>query len=99
MFNDLFRWCDDIGMFASDRPINDVGDVEGSCIHRSPYCDETCFNIKLYKLYPNMFKRDIRIEKDWQDLTPENIHENIANFFKRKENKPKEKDLTLEGNP
>ena len=97
MFNDLFRWCDDIGMFASDRPINDVGDVEGSCIHRSPYCDETCFNIKLYKLYPNMFKRDIRIEKDWQALTPENIHENIANFFKRKRKQTKRKRLNTRG--
>jgi len=93
MFNDLFRWCEDISQFATDRPINDVGDVEGSCIHRSPYCDKTCFNIKLYKLYPNMFKRDIRIEKDWQALTPENIHENIANFFKRKRKQTKRKRL------
>jgi len=91
MFNDLTRWCKDIGQYATDRPINDISDeitkevlVEGSCIHRSSYCDKTCFNIKLYKLYPNMLKRDIRIEKAWQALTPENIHENIANFFQRK---------------
>ena len=39
---DLIRWCDDIGMFATDRPINDVvvnGQVlaKGSCTHASPY--------------------------------------------------------------
>ena len=28
--NDLFRWCDDIDMFATDRPINDTKDFEGS---------------------------------------------------------------------
>ena len=44
-----------------------------------------------------MFKRDIRIEKDWQDLTPKNIHENIANFFKRKRKQTKRKRLNTRG--
>ena len=66
---DLFRWCDDIGMFASDRPINDVGSVKGSCDHRTQCCDDTCYNIKLYKLYPNMGKRDERCEREWQAVT------------------------------
>ena len=25
------RWCKDINMWTIDRPINPVGDVEGSC--------------------------------------------------------------------
>ena len=66
---DLFRWCDDIGMFASDRPINDVGDVKGSCDHRTEFCDETCYNVKLYRVYPNMGKRDQRCETEWQAVT------------------------------
>lgn len=66
---DLFRWCDDIGMFASDRPINDVGDVKGSCDHRTEFCDETCYNVKLYRIYPNMGKRDQRCEREWQAVT------------------------------
>lgn len=31
------RWCKDIKMWAIDRPINDVGDVNGSCVHRTSF--------------------------------------------------------------
>ena len=70
---DLLRWCDDIGMFTTDRPINDIeiGGVkfaEGSCVHRTEFCNKTCYNIKLYKLYPAMAQRDIRIEQEWRNV-------------------------------
>ena len=58
--NDLWRWCEDIGQFSTDRPINDTKNHEGSCIHRTPFCNITCYNNKLYKLYPNMHDRDDR---------------------------------------
>ena len=66
--NDLFRHCADIGMAATDRPINDTENHTGSCDHRTDYCDDTCYNVKLYKLYPNMAKRDDRCETIWQKL-------------------------------
>jgi len=67
--NDLFRWTDDIGMFATDRPINDTANHEGSCIHRTDFCDLTCYNMKLYKMYKNMANRDDRCETGWQKLS------------------------------
>ena len=67
--NDLFRWTDDIGMFASDRPINDTENHTGSCIHRTDFCDQTCYNIKLYKMYKNMANRDDRCETIWRKLS------------------------------
>jgi len=69
MIKDLFRYCDDIGMFASDRPINDVGSVKGSCDHRTSFCDDTCYNVKLYRMYPNMGKRDERCEREWMQVS------------------------------
>jgi|TARA_R110000765_G_scaffold122060_5_gene218457 hypothetical protein len=69
MIKDLFRYCNDIGMFASDRPINDVGSVKGSCDHRTSFCDDTCYNVKLYRIYPNMGKRDERCEREWQQVS------------------------------
>ena len=69
MIKDLFRYCNDIGMFASDRPINDVGSVKGSCDHRTSFCDDTCYTVKLYRIYPNMGKRDERCEREWQQVS------------------------------
>ena len=67
--NDLFRWTDDIGMFASDRPINDTENHTGSGIHRTDFCDQTCYNLKLYRMYVNMASRDDRCETIWQKLS------------------------------
>ena len=71
--NDLFRWCDDIGQFAIDRPINDTNNHQGSCVHKTEFCKATCFNNKLYKLYPKMHDRDDRVESIWQSLDPLSI--------------------------
>tara|TARA_R110001606_G_scaffold374012_1_gene531589 strand:- start:760 stop:1470 length:711 start_codon:yes stop_codon:yes gene_type:complete len=80
--NDLFRYCEDIGMAATDRPINDTKNHEGSCDHRTDYCDETCYNVKLYKMYPKMADRDDRCETIWKKLNRHNS--DFTKFFSRK---------------
>jgi len=87
-FNDLFRYCGDIGMFANDRPINDTENHEGSCVHRTDYCDVTCYNVKLYKMYPDMAKRDDRCEAIWQTINRVNAV-SIREHFKRKRKQTK----------
>ena len=44
-YSDLFRYCDDIDMFAWDRPINDTENHMGACDHWTDYCDKTCYNV------------------------------------------------------
>ena len=51
----------DIGMFTIDRPIH------SSCTHKTSYCEEHCYNDKLYNMYKNMKVKDIRNEKAWID--------------------------------
>ena len=60
------RWCSDIGMFAIDRPTR-------SCVHASPFCKRTCYNKKLYRLYPAMRAFDERLEQEWQALTGSDV--------------------------
>jgi hypothetical protein len=64
------RWCADIGMWSLDRPINDIPhtNITGSCVHRTSFCDATCYNIKLYRMFPAMLTKDIRNEQFWQSL-------------------------------
>ena len=69
------RWCKDIRQWTIDRPINDVGDVNGSCVHRTPFCNDKCYNIKLYKMFKGMAQKDIANEKFWQSL-PTNKNDN-----------------------
>ncbi len=59
----------DIGMFALNRPINSHSTVEGSCVHRTTFCDKTCYNMKLYNLYPLMKQRDVKDEEQWQSIS------------------------------
>jgi len=65
------RYCPDIALWAFDRPINDIIDaaIKGSCVWMSEYCKHTCYNLKLYKLYPAMRTKDIRNERSWQAIT------------------------------
>jgi hypothetical protein len=91
--NDLFRWCDDIGQFAIDRPINDTTNHKGSCVHKTKFCMDTCFNNKLYKLYPKMHDRDDRIESIWQNLDPYSIKP----FLQRKRKQTKRVRLMTRG--
>ena len=92
--NDLFRWTSDIGMFSSDRPINDIklddGTViEGSCnSFKTEYCEEECYNVKLYRMYENMTKRDVRCETTWGKINAHNVG-SIKQTFSRKKNQTK----------
>ena len=65
------RWVDEIGMFAVDRPVNDVGETRGSCVHATDYCYDNCYNTKLYRIYPAMRMKDIRNEAEWQSASAE----------------------------
>lgn len=76
----MMRWCEDIGMHAFDRPIYDTDKVKGSCNHASDYCKQTCYNMKLYKIYPAMHDKDVRNEASWQSITGEGV----AKFLSRK---------------
>ena len=93
---DLFRWCGDIGQFASDRPINDTVNHTGSCVHRTPFCDRDCYNVKLYRLYPNMAKRDDRCETEWQALNETNMSL-VPKYFSRKRKQTKRIRLNTRG--
>lgn len=71
----MMRWCEDIGMFSFDRPITDVPatTIEGSCVHKTEFCTATCYNNKLYKLYPKMLTRDVKNEQYWQNIKGEDV--------------------------
>ena len=79
-----FRYCEDIGMFAWDRPINDIPEegIEGSCVHATAYCKDTCYNVKLYKMYSNMVVKDVRSEKAWQSMQPNQVSKQLARKLK-----------------
>lgn len=97
--NDLWRWCADIGQFANDRPINDTTNHEGSCLHRTSFCDEECYNNKLYKIYPAMHDRDDRCETIWQKL-PTDVQwykDNFKPFFAKKKKQTKRRRLMTRG--
>lgn len=68
--DNTLRWCADIGMWSLDRPINDIPntDITGSCVNRTSFCDTTCYNLKLYRMFPAMLAKDIRNEQFWQSL-------------------------------
>ena len=58
--NNTLRWCSDIGMWSLDRPINDIPNtnITGSCVNRTSFCDVTCYNLKLYRMFPAMLTKD-----------------------------------------
>ena len=88
-YSDLFRYCDDIDMFAWDRPINDTENHKGTCDHRTDYCDKTCYNVKLYRMYPNMSVRDDRCETIWQKMTPEEIRSSFYSWLSKRKKQTK----------
>jgi hypothetical protein len=95
---DLYRLCSDIGMYASDRPINDtVNPYWDHVTHRTPFCDDTCLQCKnCYKLYPNMAKRDDRCETEWQALNETNMSL-VPKYFSRKRKQTKRIRLNTRG--
>ena len=88
--NDMIRWGGDIGMFQIDRPINDISlddgtIVRGSCNRfKTSYCSDTCYNLKLYRMYPNMAKRDIRCEMNWQKMGKHNTWQIAEHLYKKR---------------
>jgi len=74
--DNTLRWCADIGMWSLDRPINDIPNtnITGSCVNRTSFCDATCYNIKLYRMFPAMLTKDIRNEEFWQSLSTTRLH-------------------------
>lgn len=57
------RFCSDIGMFAWDRP------RRYSCIHRTSFCNENCYNVKLENFFKQILPKDDRNESWWQQAT------------------------------
>ena len=55
----VLRWSDDIGMHTIDRRIST------SCVHKTTFCEQTCYNNKLFKIYPAMHGKDIKNEEAW----------------------------------
>jgi hypothetical protein len=74
--DNTLRWCSDIGMWSLDRPINDIPNtnITGSCVNRTSFCDVTCYNLKLYRMFPAMLTKDIRNEEFWQSLPTTRRH-------------------------
>lgn len=66
------RYCHDIKMFVIDRGI------PHSCVHATEFCRRTCYNNKLYKLYPAMAGADQRLDREWAALDPADIAEQLS---------------------
>lgn len=71
----VVRHCDDIGMMALDRPT-------AVCRWATAFCRQFCFNKKLYRIYKDMSKKDIRNEAAWQAMTQDDA-EKLAVKVKR----------------
>ena len=57
------RWCSDIGLYVLDRP-------KESCIHKTGFCTDNCYNNKMYKIFKRMTDKDVRNEAYWASFTP-----------------------------
>lgn len=60
--NNETRFCPDIGLFVHDRP-------RTSCRHRTQFCNDRCYNVKLEKVFKGIAGKDLRNEIAWQQLT------------------------------
>lgn len=56
-----------IGMLTINRSI------EASCVHATEYCRRTCYNNRVYAMYPNVRKADPKIEAEWDALTGKSL--------------------------
>ena len=57
------RWCSDIGLYVLDRS-------KESCVYKTTFCIENCYNNKLYKIFKLMSNKDVRNEEYWASFTP-----------------------------
>lgn len=60
------RYCEDIGMWATDR------DIHKSCNWRTPFC-ANCYNWKLFPIFKDMATKDVRNEVFWANLNGDNF--------------------------
>lgn len=61
------EYCSDIGMYVINRGTS-------SCKWRTTFCSKNCYNNKLYKVFGHgMIPKDIQNDKEWEDLTGENL--------------------------
>lgn len=63
---DETRWVADIGMMALDRPR--FGARSTCQEHATDFCKQSCYNVKLERLYPKMLEKDERNEDFWEQL-------------------------------
>jgi hypothetical protein len=74
---DVMRWTKDIGMFTLDRSRED------SCIHKTDFCDTTCFNNKLEIAFKHAIEpKDIKNDEAWYN----NDTKGLAKALSRKRN-------------
>jgi len=72
------RFCKDIGMFAYNRS------REISCVHKTIFCDEECFNIKLEKAFGHGIRpKDIRNDAYWATLDGATVKSDLARKHKQ----------------
>ena len=82
------RFCKDIGMFAYDRS------REFSCIYKTIFCEQTCFNNKLEKAFGHAIEpKDIRNDAYWLILNGRLVKKDLA----RKRNQTKRVRLMTRG--
>ena len=74
--DEVVRWCDHIGMFALDRP------MQSSCVHATVVCWEECYNWALHRVYRLMSRKDVRNEDAWVSIDPQSA-EYLAEKFQR----------------
>jgi len=68
------RMNTNIGLWTFDRP-------KESCVHKSPFCERTCYKNKLYVAFPDMTGADKKNEVFWQ--SPE-MPALVAKHFERR---------------
>jgi len=69
----VMRWTADIGMFTIDRSRED------SCVHKTEYCDKTCFNIKLEKAFGHAIApKDIKNDEAWYDNDSKHLAKSLS---------------------
>lgn len=82
------RFCKDIGMFSYDRS------REFSCVHKTGFCEQTCFNEKLEKAFGHAIgPKDIRNDAYWLILNGRLVKKDLA----RKRNQTKRVRLMTRG--
>jgi hypothetical protein len=69
------RWCEDIGLWALDRP-------KSSCTHRTAYCDAHCYNNKFWR-WPSVVEKDARNEAFWERMDTD-VHELVQALARKR---------------